>query len=249
MAWHKLRFTEDARKVAVTCKQCGRAMWLPPSKVAMYQRCGPECYAAARSERVAARTRPCETCGALFTPRAIQLAHGAGRFCKQACNTAGAEVARRPDLIERRRATRKASIASGHLTFRTGPDHHSWTGGEAARKERARTPEALARQAASLRAYRKANPDKVREFTQSRSRRQLGRLPRGTVKRIGEMQRWRCAICAVSVKRGYHVDHVTPLARGGEHAPRNLQLLCRTCNVRKNAKDPIDYMQSLGRLL
>jgi len=63
------------------------------------------------------------------------------------------------------------------------------------------------------------------------------------------MQRWKCAVCAVGIKDNYHLDHITPLARGGKHEPRNLQLLCPTCNVRKSAKDPIAYMRELGRLL
>jgi len=40
-----------------------------------------------------------------------------------------------------------------------------------------------------------------------------------------------------------------PLARGGKHEPRNIQFLCEHCNLTKNARDPIDHMQSLGRLL
>jgi len=32
-------------------------------------------------------------------------------------------------------------------------------------------------------------------------------------------------------------DHITPLARGGEHTERNLQPLCRTCNSSKGARN------------
>ena len=105
------------------------------------------------------------------------------------------------------------------------------------------------KEAAGLRAYRAANPHKVKEFSERRRGRMTGRLPRGTIKRIGDAQRWRCAICKTGIKVKFSVDHVTPLARGGEHVPRNLQLLCRPCNVRKNARDPIEHMRTLGRLL
>jgi hypothetical protein len=33
------------------------------------------------------------------------------------------------------------------------------------------------------------------------------------------------------------------------HTDFNVQLLCATCNLNKNAKDPIDFMQSRGFLL
>ncbi len=39
------------------------------------------------------------------------------------------------------------------------------------------------------------------------------------------------------------------VCRGGPHRASNLQLLCMPCNRRKNARDPIDHMQSLGFLL
>jgi len=111
---------------------------------------------------------------------------------------------------------------------------------------RARNPEKRKQVTA---AWDKRNPEYRREATRRWKAKQTARLPRGTIKRIGEAQRWRCAICRRGVKHAYHVDHIKPLARGGAHEPRNIQLLCGGCNVRKSARDPIDYMQSLGRLL
>lgn len=63
------------------------------------------------------------------------------------------------------------------------------------------------------------------------------------------MQRNKCAICRSSLKPGFHIDHIEPLSRGGSNSRRNIQLLCQHCNLTKHAKDPIDHMQSLGRLL
>jgi len=68
--------------------------------------------------------------------------------------------------------------------------------------------------------------------------------------RIFDMQRGRCGIC--SKKRDLsemHIDHIEPISKGGSNWPRNLQLLCKKCNLSKSAKDQMDYMRELGRLL
>jgi 5-methylcytosine-specific restriction endonuclease McrA len=241
--WHERRFEPDARKVEVVCAECTRLMWLPASKVSMYRRCSPECSQAAKRAQVEGRTRACETCGETFTPRRIQVTKGGGRFCSQACNTAHLSLNSEAGKI-RSRAGFLAARAAGRIRYKSGPEHRDWTGGLAASKHRRI---ASGKSAAGIRAYRTKHPERAREWADGR--RGLPRLPRGTVPRIGNAQGWRCAICAVDVRRSFHVDHIMPLKLGGRHEGRNLQLLCRTCNVRKNAKDPIDYMRSMGRLL
>jgi 5-methylcytosine-specific restriction endonuclease McrA len=134
--------------------------------------------------------------------------------------------------------------SEGKLVRKSGPDNPQWMGGPKAYL--ARLPKSVIYE--RTKAYRKANPEKVREFTQRRHGRKYGKLPRGTVAGLLKLQRGKCAICATVLSK-YHVDHVMPLAKGGKHERLNIQLLCPTCNVRKAAKDPIQYMQELGRLL
>ncbi len=62
-------------------------------------------------------------------------------------------------------------------------------------------------------------------------------------------QRSRYAICRDRLPKQFHRDHIMPLARGGAHDRRNLQLTCGPCNSSKGARDPIDHARSLGRLL
>jgi 5-methylcytosine-specific restriction endonuclease McrA len=69
------------------------------------------------------------------------------------------------------------------------------------------------------------------------------------VARIRAAQRDRCACCCVELHAKGHVDHIIPLSRGGSNWPRNLQLLCKTCNMQKSASDPIVFMQRKGKLL
>jgi 5-methylcytosine-specific restriction endonuclease McrA len=68
------------------------------------------------------------------------------------------------------------------------------------------------------------------------------------IQKLYALQRGKCVCCAVSLKSGYHVDHVMPLSLGGSNWPSNLQLLCPRCNLRKSAKHPSDFAHEIGRL-
>lgn len=63
-----------------------------------------------------------------------------------------------------------------------------------------------------------------------------------SVQRVFERDGYRCQLCGtktLKAKRGsYHpkapeLDHIVPLAQGGEHSYRNTQCACRACNVAK----------------
>ena len=59
---------------------------------------------------------------------------------------------------------------------------------------------------------------------------------------IGEAVRsevWRrdlgqCVVCGA--KESLEFDHIIPLAKGGASSVRNLQLLCKACNLKKGAE-------------
>jgi len=56
--------------------------------------------------------------------------------------------------------------------------------------------------------------------------------------------------CKLSKKsKDIHIDHYIPLSRGGDHTIGNLVTTCPTCNLKKNAKDPLKFANELGRLL
>lgn len=63
--------------------------------------------------------------------------------------------------------------------------------------------------------------------------------------KVFERDGWRCQLCGVKTprsKRGSihprapELDHIVPLAAGGEHSYRNTQCACRACNARKGAR-------------
>jgi hypothetical protein len=47
----------------------------------------------------------------------------------------------------------------------------------------------------------------------------------------------RCHICGKKVpKKGWHLDHLIPLKRGGEHSYKNVAVACPKCNLSKGTK-------------
>ncbi len=59
---------------------------------------------------------------------------------------------------------------------------------------------------------------------------------------VFERDKWRCALCGTkTIKKPYQknsaeLDHIVPLALGGEHSYANTQCTCRSCNGSKGAK-------------
>lgn len=102
--------------------------------------------------------------------------------------------------------------------------------------------------------WRHENRDAVNAITHRRRARLRGAVGSYTpddVRNLFDLQKGKCAHswCRSSLAKGYHIDHVIPLARGGANDRRNIQLLCAPCNHRKNAKHPVDFAQENGLLL
>lgn len=101
--------------------------------------------------------------------------------------------------------------------------------------------------------WRKNNPEKAAIHVHNRRSRKMGNgnssYTKEDIKQFLILQKQKCAICNVSIKSGYHIDHIVPLSKGGNNTRYNIQLLCPLCNLSKNAFDPIEFMQSRGMLL
>ena len=95
-----------------------------------------------------------------------------------------------------------------------------------------------------------ANPGAYKSRARARDKKLLGQpgFTETDVLALLKLQRGQCACCRVKLTR-FEIDHVDPLALGGAHSVRNIQLLCRLCNRQKHATHPIDFMQSKGYLL
>lgn len=75
------------------------------------------------------------------------------------------------------------------------------------------------------------------------------RLSKGIIEKLYKLQRGKCACCGKPLGDNYHLDHIMPLALGGENEDLNMQLLTKLCNLQKSAKHPTKFMQERGFLL
>jgi 5-methylcytosine-specific restriction endonuclease McrA len=106
---------------------------------------------------------------------------------------------------------------------------------------------------AIARRFRERHPLKGRMTAQNRRALRRGLKGKQTSQGIAELfrlQKNKCGYCRADLtKVSFHIDHITPVSKGGSNERKNLQILCQPCNSRKHASDPIDFAQSLGMLL
>jgi hypothetical protein len=244
--WFAQRFIADDKKHRFDCLACGKPMFFPKTKNGKYTHCSDECRESYKKEKMNERARTCKACSSLFYPRPLQIKLGQGIYCSSKCSVIALESGRTKSSWEKAAATNRKLREDGKFKILKGAENPKWKGGKEESLKRRLSSGAAAK---TTKKYRKENPHKVKEFTLRRKSKKIGRLPNGTIKKIGDSQKWLCVVCRVNIKIKYHMDHINPLARGGLHEPSNIQLLCPSCNVRKSAKDSISFMQANGYLL
>jgi 5-methylcytosine-specific restriction endonuclease McrA len=52
----------------------------------------------------------------------------------------------------------------------------------------------------------------------------------------------RCFYCVKPLTNGFHVEHMTPLSRGGSNGPENIVCSCATCNLRKGTRTAAEFI-------
>ena len=100
--------------------------------------------------------------------------------------------------------------------------------------------------------YKQDNPAKFRVYEHNRNakiKENGGILSVDIISKLLVLQKGKCACCRLPLGDDYHLDHIMPVKLGGKNEDSNIQLLTSVCNMRKSAKDPIDFMQELGFLL
>ncbi len=107
------------------------------------------------------------------------------------------------------------------------------------------------KRAAYNRMYRAKHPGcrRIEKKNRKLKVRTSGKLSRKITDKLIGLQKGKCAICAEKLNGTFHIDHVIPIALNGTNTDDNIQLLCPACNLKKGATHPIDFMQSIGKLL
>lgn len=92
--------------------------------------------------------------------------------------------------------------------------------------------------------WRKANPDKVRQRTQTQRFKRRGAetllVTPSDWRRMCQRYRGECHYCGNV--RPLTQDHIIPLARGGRHAIGNIVPACLPCNSSKNARLIVEWL-------
>lgn len=116
----------------------------------------------------------------------------------------------------------------------------------------------LARQRISQRKHRENNREKRASWERDWQRRNrarilplkkawkaartaLGCVSAAVIREVFERSKGVCVYCGAKLDDGWHLDHKTPVWRGGTNAKRNLQATCKRCNLSKNRKTDKEY--------
>lgn len=102
--------------------------------------------------------------------------------------------------------------------------------------------EAKKREAERKRSLHSRMLSKLRKY---RRKHASGSFTKLDVEKLLRLQENRCAYCGRRL-RGFHIDHVVPLAKNGTNNPSNLLLTCEHCNKSKGTKT-LDQWQANRR--
>ena len=115
--------------------------------------------------------------------------------------------------------------------------------------------EILARKRMQTKEWKQLHPDQVRIQIHNRRARKLGNMGSYTktqLKELFEKQEGRCYYCSKllysSFKNWPHIDHVTPLIRGGSNDISNIVYACADCNLTKNNKTREEFIAARSPL-
>lgn len=118
------------------------------------------------------------------------------------------------------------------------------------RAKRLSCPDARAAERKRSALSKKKHPESTRASAQNRRamlRGAEGRYNKSDVVKILKAQGGVCTYCKADLSNGYHVDHMTPISRGGSNWPSNLQCLCAPCNLSKWTKTHEEYLEHLKK--
>lgn len=175
---------------------------------------------------VTPRAAICPGCGAGFT-----ALNAAQKFCARIC----AERARNAAVSEARRRPERALVCP------CGSDFTSRSSGAKFCSDVCRKRSHWARQTGNTHKRR------ARKFG--------GSFVRFDPLLVLERDGWACQVCGIDTPKALRgmrehnspeLDHIVPLALGGDHSPENAQCACRSCNMSRGAKTMDQFIAQLA---
>jgi len=188
-----------------------------------------------------AETKRCTGCQTLlprvqFAPRSRGSVYVASK-CK-ACSSTKARAWRE--------ANRGRHAANYKRWVKADPERHA----KRLREWRAIPENARKHRAFSLR-WAKENPEQRRALmATTRARRRDAKtsvIPAAVLRDMLERQGSRCYYCQFPLKKEMHLEHRTPIVRGGKHVLENLCWSCPTCNLKKGRRTESEFVAWKGR--
>ena len=70
-----------------------------------------------------------------------------------------------------------------------------------------------------------------------------GEFTKTDIRDMYATQGGRCYYCSVDIEGGYHIEHMTPLSRGGTNGVSNICLACAPCNMSKRMKTAEEFQR------
>lgn len=156
------------------------------------------------------------------------MADGHLNYCKACCSIQ--KKKRYAEIAEKRRAYSRAYYAANREKQQAVNRRWSEANIEKRRAHRAK--------------WRKANPVKVKQLCALR-RNAPGHHSAEDLEQMYVSQEGLCAYCECGLGEDFQLDHMTPIIRGGTNNWDNLALTCRTCNLRKNKRTVVEFMDYL----
>lgn len=198
---------KNGPRIEKVCPGCSRVFLVCPSQSAQYLYCSVPCRSIAQVAKV------CERCGQIFK---VQPSSASQRFCNKNCQYEQFQKACKvcfkvfpciPARVSTHQFCGMQCYSQWQSQNRKGPNHHQFTGGQSAACARRRTREKATRVEPVSRKF------------------------------IIERDGLGCYVCGVLLaSEDVHIEHVTPLSRGGAHVAGNLRVSCQPCNFRKGKK-------------
>lgn len=182
------------------------------------------------------------------------------KFCSRSCHAYGspekqAKAAKAAgDAIRGTGFSEEEKKARKREADKRGYDKHK---SERLKKNRERYQQNKEAHAEAGKAWRENNRERsnfISRVGKHRRRSAAGIYTCEDIDRIRDEQKGKCAFCRIKMQGSTGparetIDHIVAVSKGGTNWPKNLQLLCKSCNSKKHDKDAIDFAREHGMLL